>query len=230
MHGLWINLGKMPYAACTELQKQVQSEVIAGNLPNTLLFVEHEPPVFTLGAAFHEENLLLPIEGYRSRGFDVEPTERGGDVTFHGPKQLVAYPIFHLDLVGKDLHQWLRQLEEAVIVALRTWDLDGTRFPPHTGVWVNGAKICAIGIKVRKWVSMHGIALNVCNDLSPFDLIVPCGIQGYGVTSIERETGGSATLERAQQVVAGAFEGVFGLSFEKQSHTALLDRLSVREP
>lgn len=228
MTGRWTNLGRMPYAACTELQKRVMAGVIAGDLPDTLLFVEHDPPVFSLGASFHDENLLLPVEEYRKLGFDVEPTERGGDVTFHGPDQLVAYPIFHLDLVGKDLHRWLRELEEAVIVALRDWSLEGYRFPPHTGVWVNGAKVCAIGIKVRKWVSMHGIALNVCNDLSPFDLIVPCGIKGYGVTSIERESGSSVTLADSRRAFTDAFREVFGISFEEQSREALLARLSDR--
>lgn len=218
----------MPYAACTELQKRVMAGVIAGNLPNTLLFVEHDPPVFSLGAGFHEENLLMPVEDYLQLGYDVEPTERGGDVTFHGPDQLVAYPIFHLDLVGKDLHKWLRQLEEAVIVALQGWDVSAVRFPPHTGIWVNGAKICAIGVKVRKWVSMHGIALNVCNDLSPFDLIVPCGIQGYGVTSVERERGRPADMEIARFSLKAGFEKVFGLSLQEQSQDALLARLSDR--
>ena len=226
--GAWTDLGRMPYSACTELQKRVLTQVAQGTLPNTLLFVEHEPAVFSLGAGFKEEHLLRTREEYKRLGFDVEPTERGGDVTFHGEDQLVAYPIFHLDLVQRDLHRWLRDLEEAIILALKTWNIAGYRFPPHTGVWVNGAKICAIGVKVRKWVSMHGIALNVSNDLSPFELIVPCGIEGYGVTSIQKELGRPIPLEEARRATRRAFEEVFGISLKEVSQETLHNRLSER--
>ncbi|MCO5296358.1 MAG: lipoyl(octanoyl) transferase LipB [Fimbriimonadaceae bacterium] len=207
------NLGRMAYRPCAELQAHLLERVASEEVPDTLLFVEHAP-VLTLGANFHEENLLLPPEAYRERGIAVERTDRGGDVTYHGPDQLVAYPIFNLAHFGKDLHRWLRELEEAVIVALASFGLEGERFPPHTGVWVAGKKVCAIGIKVRKWTSMHGIALNCSNSLEPFGLIVPCGIEGHGVTSLTELLGRKVGIEEALPVVQAAFGKVFGVEFE----------------
>ena len=207
-----VDLGRMEYAACTEYQREVLDAVAHGQQPNTLLFVEHEP-VLTLGANFHPENLLLPVAEYAPRGIDVQPTDRGGDVTYHGPNQLVIYPIFNLNDFGRDLHKWLRDLEETVLRILLEYGLDGYRFPPHTGVWVKGAKVAAIGIKVRRWVSMHGIALNCNNDLAPFGLIVPCGIEGYDVTSISRELGKDVSVEQVKPVATRAFQDVFGLRF-----------------
>jgi lipoyl(octanoyl) transferase len=202
-----LDLGVMPFAECTARQREILEEVLEGG-PDTLIFVEH-PPVFTLGASFHEENLLLPVSEYEARGFEVEPTDRGGDVTFHGPNQLVIYPIFNVALHGRDLHKWLRDLEETMLLTLSSFGLEGRRFPPNTGAWVGDKKIAAIGIKVRRWVSMHGIALNCNNDLSPFDLIVPCGIVGYGVTSLTKELGREVTIDEAKPVTVAAFEAVF---------------------
>lgn len=203
------DLGRMPYAEALEVQKSVLEEVLAGNSPSTLLLVEH-PAILTLGAAYHQENLLLTTEAYKQRGIDVSVTDRGGDVTYHCPGQLVAYPIFDLNLLGKDLHRWLRGLEEAVLVTLGAFGVEGRRFAPHTGVWVGDRKICALGIKVRRWVSMHGIALNCDNDLAGFGLIVPCGIQGYGVTSLTQELGRAVSVEEAKPKLVDGFKTVFG--------------------
>jgi len=211
-----VNLGRMAYRPCVELQARLLEEVAAGSRPDTLLFVEHDP-VLTLGANFHAANLLLAEAQYAERGIAIERTDRGGDVTYHGPNQLVAYPIFHLARFGKDLHKWLRDLEEAVMVVLASFGLEGTRFPPHTGVWVAGRKVCAIGIKVRRWTSMHGIALNCNNSLEPFGLIVPCGIEGHGVTSLSELLGRDVGIEEARPVVQTAFEQVFGVLFEEGS-------------
>jgi lipoyl(octanoyl) transferase len=200
-----LDLGHQAYEPCAEQQRQILDEVAAGTRPNTLIFVEHDP-VLTLGANFHEENLLLPREEYESRGFQVVRTDRGGDVTYHGPRQLVIYPIFN---IGKDLHRWLRDLEQTMIVTLASLGLEGRRFPPHTGVWIDDQKVAAIGIKVRRWISMHGIALNCNNDLSVFDLFVPCGIQGFGVTSLSRALGREFTIEDAKPLVHHAFRTVF---------------------
>lgn len=215
MTGRWIDLGRMEYKACTALQERVLESVAAGAAPDTLLFVEH-PPVLTLGASFHEENLLLPLAEYERRGIAVERTGRGGDVTYHGPKQLVAYPIFDLNPHGKDLHQWLRDLEGTVVRTLAAFGLEGYRFPPNTGVWVREKKVAAIGIKVRRWVSMHGIALNCDNDLSPFGLIVPCGIRSHGVTSLSAELGRPVGVAEAMPRMVEAFEGVFGIRLERE--------------
>ncbi len=203
------DLGRLPYGEALELQTALLEKVVEKHQSSTLLLVEHDP-VLTLGADFHADNLLLPLEAYAEKGIEVHRTDRGGDVTFHGPGQLVAYPIFDLNEIERDLHKWLRNIEEAIIVALSDFGIEARRFPPHTGVWVGDRKIAAIGIKIRKWVSMHGLALNCDNDLGPFGLIVPCGIKGYGVTSISQELGRRVTTEEAKTRIVDAFIELFG--------------------
>ena len=210
----------MGYAPAAELQARVLDAVLEGRLPDTLLFVEH-PAVLTLGANFHQENLLFTPEQYAGMGIEVHRTDRGGDVTFHGPRQLVIYPIFNLERHGKDLHRWLRDLEETMIRTLAGYGLEGYRFPPNTGVWVNHRKVAAIGIKVRRWVSMHGIALNCNNDLGPFELIVPCGIKDHGVTSLIRALGREVTIQEAMPRVESAFAEVFGLELRRAERSVL---------
>ncbi len=208
-----VDLGRMPYLQCASLQMKLIDKVADGDEPSTLLLVEHDP-VITLGAGFHEENLLLPVSDYRSKGIAVEKTTRGGDVTYHGPGQLVIYPIFNLDVVERDLHRWMRDLEETMIVTLASYELTAGRFPPNTGCWVNDRKVAAIGVKVRRWVSMHGIALNCDIDLAPYETIVPCGIRDYGVTSLTRELGRTVTIEDAKPRVLTAFQSVFAMMSE----------------
>lgn len=206
-----LDLGSMSYESA--LQEQVRTlEGVLNGEPGTLLFVEHDP-VLTLGANFHSENLLLTEDEYWERGISVVKTDRGGDVTFHCPGQLVIYPIFSTELVGRDLHRWLRGLEETMIRTCEAFHLQARRFPPNTGAWVGEKKIAAIGIKVRRWVSMHGIALNCDNDLDPFSWIVPCGIQEFGVTSLTQETGRRISTDEAKGVVQQAFAEVFDLKF-----------------
>lgn len=202
--------GRVPYREAWDRQLEVLEQVQAG-AEDTLVLVEH-PPVLTLGANFHRENLLLSPDEYGARRIEIHQTDRGGDVTYHGPNQLVIYPIFDLDRHGRDLHRWLRGLEETMIVACREFGLVAERFPPNTGAWVKGRKIAAIGIKVRRWVSLHGIALNCDLDLAIFDTFVPCGIQGHGVTSLSEETGRNVTIEDADPVVVAAFAEVFGVT------------------
>ncbi len=220
-----VNLGTIPYKDCFQLQQKILEQVALGTLSDTLLFVEH-PPVYSLGANFHKENLPMTIEEYAKLGVSIEPTDRGGDITYHGPGQLVAYPIFHLERYGKDLHLWLRNLEQWVIEVLAESGLAGRRFAPHTGVWIDDQKICAIGIKVRRWVSMHGIALNVSNDLAPFEWIVPCGIEGYGVTSLFKELGKEVALDEVRQRMTAVIPNVFHNSVEWQGREPFLENLS----
>lgn len=220
MMGRSIDLGRMQFVPAWEVQNRIADEVIAGG-PDTLLFVEHDP-VMTLGASFQEENLLLPVDEYSKRGIQVVRTDRGGDVTYHGPRQLVVYPIFDVGRHGRDLHRWMRDLEETVIRTMAHFGLSGGRSGVNTGVWAGGRKVAAIGIKVRKWVSIHGIALNCDNDLQEFDLIVPCGIQTHGVTSLTAEAGRSITREDALPIVKGAFEEVFGLSLQEVERSEVL--------
>lgn len=198
-----VDLGRMEYRAAWDVQLVTHTEVLAGG-EDTLLLVEHDP-VLTLGANFHAENLLHPVDHYKERGIDVVTTDRGGDVTYHGPGQLTIYPIFNLEPRGKDLHRWLRDLEETQIHTLRSFGLEGRRFAPYTGAWVADQKVSAIGIKVKKWVSLHGIALNVHPDLSIYRDFVPCGIQNFGVTSLSQLLGRSVSLEEAKRATIDAF-------------------------
>lgn len=202
-----IDLGRMEYRAAWE-EQLLHLERVQNGAPDTLLFVEH-PPVLTLGASFHEENLLHPIAEYEARGIAVVRTDRGGDVTFHGPNQLVIYPIFDVARHGRDLHKWIRGLEETMLITLRRFGIEGRRFPPHTGAWIGDKKVAAIGIKVKRWVSLHGIALNCDNDLTVFETFVPCGIADYGVTSLTEATGKSVTIDDAMPVVTQAFRELF---------------------
>lgn len=210
-----LDVGTMGYMECWDLQKRIADEVINGS-EDSLIFVEH-PPVLTLGANFHSENLLLSASQYAELGIDVVTTDRGGDVTFHGPGQLVIYPIFDIKRHGKDLHKWMRDLEETMLVTLRSFGIEGRRFPPNTGAWSGDAKVAAIGVKIRKWVNLHGIALNCENSLDPFDKIVPCGIEGYGVASLSSLTGHEISVQAAKPVVLDAFSTVFELEFAENS-------------
>jgi lipoyl(octanoyl) transferase len=199
------DLGRLDYRTAWDYQLDAVSEVQQG-ARNRLLLVEHEP-VLTLGANFHQENLLLPRSEYERRGLQVIETDRGGDVTWHGPGQLVIYPIFDLR-ESKDLHRWLRTLEEAMLMTVSSFGLKGRRFPPHTGAWIGDRKIAAIGIKVKRWVSLHGISLNCNNDLTTYDLFTPCGIREYGVTSLTKELRREVDLTEAKAPVIEAFQRV----------------------
>ena len=214
------DLGGMDYQVAWDIQKAVAEDVANGG-EEALLLVEH-PPVLTLGASFHESNLLLPLEDYARKGVQVIKTDRGGDVTYHGPGQLVAYPIFDIKHYGQDLHYWLRTLEDVVIKAIGQINVEGERLEPHTGVWVRSSgimlKVAAIGIKVKKWVNLHGIALNCDLNLDPFRDIVPCGIQAYGVTSLTEVLGRNVCVEEAKVLLT--------LEFEELSNNAL--RMSER--
>ena len=196
--------GLVSYQEAWDRQLQVHQSVLDGG-PNVLILVEH-PPVLTLGANFHESNLLLPVEQYSQHGIEVIRTDRGGDVTYHGPGQQVIYPIFN---IGRDVHKWMRDLESTMLEVLASYGLSGRRFPPHTGAWVGDMKVAAIGVKVRRWVSLHGIAINCANDLGAFGLVVPCGIQGYGVTSLSALLGREVTPEEVKPRIIEAFGTVF---------------------
>lgn len=201
------DLGVVPYAEAWALQRTLFEEILAGG-EETILLVQH-PPVLTLGAAFHAESLLLPEDEYRARGIEVVRTDRGGDVTYHGPGQLVVYPLVDLARRGRDLHRYLRSLEEAVIEALESLGLKGERNAANTGVWVGNRKVCAMGIKVRRWVTMHGLALNCDVDLAPYASIVPCGVRGdYGVTSLSQELGRQVGVEEAKPLLVAALRKI----------------------
>src|SRR6266540_514534 len=179
-------LGSVEYLAAWRLQEEIAGLVAAGDLEDTLLLLEH-PPTLTLGRGANERDLLATSSQLEGMGIAVHEVDRGGEITYHGPGQLVGYPIFDLNRSDRDLHKFLRLMEAAIIDVLSSFEIAASRFPPHTGVWVGDRKVAAIGIKVRRWITMHGFALNVAPDLSHFDLIVPCGIRDYGVTSLHEE-------------------------------------------
>ena len=183
------DLGRRAYGEVLELQRALCRQRIAGEVDeDTLLLVEHDP-VVTLGRGTRAESLPLPRAELERRGVEVFEVERGGDVTFHGPGQLVGYPVVDLRQHREDLHWYLRRLEAGLIAGLGTLGVAAGPNPGLTGVWTRGRKIASIGIHVKQWVTFHGFALNVSTDLSYFDLIVPCGIKDVIMTSISRELG-----------------------------------------
>ena len=195
-----IDLGIMPYEEAWAIQRTTVEDILGGG-DERLLLVEH-PPVLTLGAAFKTENLLLGEPEYRAQGIDIVRTDRGGDVTYHGPGQLVVYPIVDLSRRVRDLHRYLRALEEAVIDTVAAFGIEGERNAVNTGVWIGNRKVCAMGIKVRRWVTMHGLALNCDLDLAPYGTIVPCGIGGdYGVTSLSAECGRRISTDEVKPIL-----------------------------
>jgi lipoyl(octanoyl) transferase len=188
---LWISdLGRVPYAEALELQRAVARDRISGAVPEDVLLLVEHPPVVTFGRSGNAAHLTASTALLAARGVEVYEVERGGDVTFHGPGQLVGYPIIDLKRHRQDLHWYLRQIEGALIDALASIGVPATRRAGLTGVWTTtGRKIASIGVHARDWVTWHGFALNVTTDLSYFDLMVPCGIQGVEMTSIAHELG-----------------------------------------
>jgi lipoyl(octanoyl) transferase len=183
---------------------------------NYLLFVEH-PPVFTLGKSGNINNVLLSEERLKDRGIEFFRTNRGGDITFHGPKQIVGYPILDLEKFDTDIGHYLRNLEELVILTLADYGISAGRSKGETGVWIDPEikgrerKICAIGVRCSRWITMHGFAFNVNTDLSYFNHIVPCGIQDKQVTSLQKELGKEIDMEDAKEKVKQNFERVFNV-------------------
>jgi lipoyl(octanoyl) transferase len=206
-----IQAGTVPYQDALEWQRQLADDRIAGRLTHDVLLLLEHPAVITLGRNSRSQHLLRPA------GVDVFEVERGGDVTFHGPGQLVGYPI--LDLGGgsykKDLHWYLRTLEQALIAALAILEIPAERNPGYTGVWTRGKKIASIGIHVKQWVTWHGFALNVTTDLQHFERIVPCGIPGVEMTSVQKEQGAGSReqlWDETVRAVMTGFEKVFEVS------------------
>ena len=198
------DLGLIDYKQCWDFQEELFAEILAVkssnrkenktvSTKNHLIFCEH-PHVYTLGKSGDEKNLLVNEDYLKSRGATFHKINRGGDITYHGPGQIVGYPILDLDNFFTDIHKYLRFLEEAVILTLKEYGLDSERSPGETGVWFDvgtpkARKICALGVKSSRWVTMHGFAFNVNSDLSYFGNIIPCGITDKSVTSLQKELG-----------------------------------------
>ena len=201
--------GRIPYARGLALQERLVAERQAGRVPDQLLLLEHDP-VFTLGRNARAENVLFPEQTLRERGFEVFETGRGGDVTFHGPGQVVGYPILELPPERRDVHRYVRDLEEVMIRTCADYGLLAMRVAGLTGAWIGDLKVGAIGVRIARWVTSHGFALNVGTDLSAFDLIVPCGIRGRGVTSLERQLGHAVPIVPVMDRLTAHFAAVFG--------------------
>jgi lipoyl(octanoyl) transferase len=193
--------GLVPYREAWDLQRRLWAARLDGRIPDTLLFLEHEP-VVTLGKNARRENLLLDAEGFRSHGVEVVEVDRGGDVTWHGPGQLVGYWIFDLRALYQDVHRYLREIEEVLIRVLARHQIAAGRAAGATGVWVGQEKVAAIGMHLSHWVSTHGFALNLAPDLAAFSWIVPCGLRNRGVTSMHRQTGEPVSREEVEREVA----------------------------
>jgi lipoate-protein ligase B len=206
-----LDLGLCSYREAWDLQHRLHERVRSGEDPETWIFVEHTP-VVTLGRNAKEENLLLSRETLAARGVDVVQIERGGDVTYHGPGQLVVYPIRKLERF-REVVPLVRALEGAIIDACAQFGVKAERWSEHAGVWVGRDQICAVGLAVQKMTSLHGIALNVSTELSYDRLINPCGLTDRGITSLSRETGRPISIAEAKPIVQAALSNTFGLQF-----------------
>ena len=204
----WSWRGRVEYEDGLVLQQHRVEARQRGEVEDALFLLEH-PPVITLGRGADNSNVLLNAEALRRRGVRVFPTGRGGDVTYHGPGQVVGYPILDLKPDRRDVHRYVRDLEEVLIRTAADLGVEAERVDGLTGVWVGREKLAAIGVRISRWVTSHGFAFNVATDLSFFDLIVPCGIQGRGVTSLARQLGREIPLEEVATRIGHHFGDVY---------------------
>jgi lipoyl(octanoyl) transferase len=216
------DLGTLEYRLAWDLQEQLMQQTLgrkaAGEATSHhLLFVEH-PPVYTLGKSGKMEHVLMDRQEMEKRHIGFYQSNRGGDITYHGPGQIVGYPIFDLECFYTDIGRYLRELEEVIILTLADYGVKGQRSKGETGVWLEpdqpekARKICAMGVRCSRWVTMHGFALNVHPDLSYFNNIIPCGIANKSVTSLERETGSQLEMAAVKNTLLAHFTSVFGIS------------------
>jgi lipoyl(octanoyl) transferase len=213
-----LDLGLRPYREVWDLQRRLHDAVREGREPDTWIFVEHHP-VVTLGRQAKRENLLLSPEALAARGIDLVEIERGGDVTYHGPGQLVVYPIRRIERF-REVVPLVRSLEGAVIECCARFGVSGVRWSEHAGVWVGDENICAIGLAVKRMVSMHGLALNVATDLHYDRLINPCGLNDRGITSLSAQTGRPVTIAEAKPVLLEMLSRTFDVSFVAEQMVA----------
>ncbi len=218
---LYRDLGLLEYQQAWDLQENILQQSIAQKAqglvpPHHLLFVEH-PPVYTLGKSGKREHVLIDEQEMQERQIAFFQTNRGGDITYHGPGQLVGYPIFDLEQFYRDIGRYLRELEQVIILTLQDYGLKGERSSGETGVWLDpgipgrARKICAMGVRCSRWITMHGFALNISNDLSYFNHIIPCGIPDKSVTSLQKELGTTLTVKEVKENVLQKFKQVFGV-------------------
>ncbi len=213
--GYLLNLGVIDYQKAWDLQHSLWFKRVREELPDLLLLLEHSH-VITLGRRGDRSHLLVSPEILEALNIPLFPTERGGEVTYHGPGQLVAYPILHLRAYGYRLIQYVSQLEEVILSVLKDFGIEGRRDPSNRGVWVGGEKIASIGVAIKRWVSLHGLALNYATDLKYFDLINPCGLKGKKMTSMEKILGKEIPREELFKSVIIQFQKVFDRDWEER--------------
>jgi len=214
-----IDLGRQPYHPVWDFQRELQKKRIEQQIPDTLIFVEHDP-VYTIGKSGTDLHVIANNDFLQAHGIKVVQVDRGGDVTYHGPGQLVGYPIFDLHQHKQSVSWYMRSLEEVFIQVLAEYDIKGARSEGYTGVWVKDEKITALGVRISRWVTMHGFAFNINTDVSHFDGIIPCGIFHHGVTSLQKILGHAVEMNEVKQIVIEAFERVFDFS-ETEAETAI---------
>lgn len=207
-------LGLVSYEKAYDLQRRLHKFRREGRIDDVLILLEHEP-VVTIGRRGERHNILVSDELLQSKGIRVFEIDRGGDVTFHCPGQLVGYPILDLKIHGKNIHKYLRNLEEVIIRSLKVYGIDGQRIENHTGVWVGDKKIASIGIGIKGWVTFHGFALNINSDLSYFSLIRPCGFESRTVTSMSEILGRPVEPKDFRHQLIEQFREVFSLEMEE---------------
>lgn len=210
----------LPYAQGWALQNTLFDLRKAGRIPDILILTEHRP-VYTFGKSGKREHLLIPEEQVRKKGIDLFWIDRGGDITYHGPGQLVGYPIFDLHNYYLDIGRFLRDLEAVLIQVLSQFHIAASRKPGLTGVWVGEMKIASIGIKVSRWITKHGFAVNVNTDMHYFQNIVPCGIADKPMTSMQLVLGEPVAMDRVMTGVVDAFRQVFGIALEPVDETQI---------
>lgn len=202
------NLGIIDYQKAWNLQHEIFNKRLSNEVSDTLLLLEH-PNTYTLGKSSNKANLLFSDLELQQKNIAIYNIDRGGDITYHGPGQIVGYPIINLSLWKKDTHKYLRTLEEVIIQTLLEFGVNGERNREHTGVWVGSNKICAIGIKVSRWITMHGFAFNINTDMDLFNGIIPCGIMDKGVTSLSIELNKNINLNLVKTKIVNNFCEIF---------------------
>src|SRR6476620_8996529 len=224
---VWVvRAGVVPYERARLAQRRLEEARIAGNVPDALLLLEH-PPVYTRGRRSTADELPMGEDWYRAKGIEIRDTDRGGRVTFHGPGQLVGYPIVSLKPYGDDVHDYIRRMEHTMIAALADWGIEAGPIPGLTGVWTpERRKIGSIGVHVNRAVTTHGFAINVDNDLEPFEWIVPCGIESCRMTSLARELAAEQDLDAFATTVRGRFADVYERSPVEIDVADLVERIS----
>jgi lipoyl(octanoyl) transferase len=210
---LFCRLGTLDYAEALGLQKQLQSQRVRGEIGDIVLLLEH-PPVLTMGRSAKAQHVLAPRERLEARGIQVHEVGRGGDVTYHGPGQLVAYPIIDLKPDRKDVRKYVASLEESMIRTCADFGLAAGRVQGLNGAWIAERKVGAVGVRISRWVTMHGLALNVSSELRQFEMIVPCGIQDKGVTSLSAELGRTVQVADAVEPLARHFAELYEADIE----------------